>query len=74
MRWTDGHVWVLDNLIVKSKPYFNYKYVLMRDDKPQTWERGENRIADLNLLNDLNINGDAALLQSFGDSMNFVQG
>ena len=38
MKWTDGHVWVLDNLVVKSKAVFYYKYVLMLDDKPQTWE------------------------------------
>lgn len=64
MKWTEGHVWVLENLSIKSKPYFQYKYVLMKDDEPQTWERGENRIADLNLLTDMNSTGDAALLET----------
>ena len=38
MKWSEGHVWVLDNLFIKSKPCFQYKYVLMKDDKPSTWE------------------------------------
>jgi hypothetical protein len=40
MKWTTGHVWVLEDLEVKSKPFFSYKYVLMKDEKPSTWERG----------------------------------
>jgi len=50
MTWTEGHVWVLRDLPIKEKSIFNYKYVLMKDGKPQTWEKGENRIADLRLL------------------------
>ena len=52
MIWTEGHIWVLDSKIIKSKQFLCYKYVLMKDEKPQTWERGENRLADLRLLPD----------------------
>lgn len=54
MKWTEGHIWVLENLFVKSKQFFMYKYVLMKNDKPLMWERGENRIADLRQLPDQN--------------------
>jgi hypothetical protein len=57
MRWTEGHVWVLDGLSVK-KPQVLYKYVLMKDEQPTQWERGENRIADLRLLPESNPDGD----------------
>ena len=52
MQWTEGHVWVLNNLAIKSKSYFSYKYVQMKDDKPEVWETGENRLADLRKLSD----------------------
>ena len=32
MTWTEGHIWVTDNLVVKSAPYFSYKYVVKGDD------------------------------------------
>lgn len=38
MSWTEGHIWVIKDLPVSSKAYFNYKYVLMKDDKASTWE------------------------------------
>lgn len=50
MTWTQGHIWVLENLSVASKHFFCYKYVLMQHEKPKTWEQGQNRIADLRLL------------------------
>jgi len=50
MKWTDGHVWVLDNPIISSVPYFSYKYVIMEDDQDLKWENGMNRIADLEML------------------------
>ena len=50
MKWTEGHVWVLDSLRVSSRDFFQYKYVLMRDNKPLIWEQGFNRIADLRAL------------------------
>jgi uncharacterized protein YrzB (UPF0473 family) len=41
---------MLKDLNIKGKSKFNYKYVLMKNGKPQTWEQGENRIADLRIL------------------------
>jgi len=53
MRWTEGHVWVLDEAIQTQQPHFTYKYVLMEDDEILKWESGIDRIADLELLPDL---------------------
>lgn len=63
MRWTEGHIWVLENLKVTSKPFFNYKYVLMKDNKPMTWEGGHNRIADLRLLPE-NLEKDSEIMRN----------
>ena len=49
MKWTDGHVWVLPNLKVHDT-VFQYKYVVLNNGKPERWEEGFNRIADLKLL------------------------
>ena len=54
MRWTEGHNWVLENHPMRE-PHFQYKYVLMAADRPQTWELGENRLADLSLLQNLRL-------------------
>ena len=54
MKWTEGHIWVCDTLVIQDKPQFSYKYVLMKDGQPQQWERGQNRIADLRLVSDSN--------------------
>ena len=54
IKWTEGHNWVTDNLVVSSKRYFLYKYVIMEDGKVKRWEKGANRIADLDVLPDLN--------------------
>ena len=40
MRWTENHVWVLENLLVSSKPYFNYKYVVIKENEAPKWEKG----------------------------------
>ena len=53
MHWTDGHVWVLDKPILTNKNYFQYKYVLLDHGKIVKWESGIDRIADLDLLPDL---------------------
>lgn len=68
MKWTEGHIWVLENLKVTSKPFFNYKYVLLKDNKPMTWEGGHNRIADLRLLPE-NIEKDSEIMRN----INFFQ-
>ena len=38
--------------MIKSKSFFSYKYVLMKNEQPETWEKGQNRIADLRILPD----------------------
>lgn len=50
MKWTEGHVWMLENPIISNVPYFQYKYVIMEDDQDLKWENGMNRIADLEML------------------------
>jgi hypothetical protein len=40
MKWTEGHIWMLDNIMIQTKPFFSYKYVLMKDNKPHIWEGG----------------------------------
>jgi hypothetical protein len=52
MKWTEGHVWETENLIVK-KPFFLYKYVVMKGKEVVKWEKGANRIADLHVLPDM---------------------
>lgn len=54
LKWTEGHNWVTENLIITSRSYFLYKYVVMEDGQPKFWEKGANRIADLDVLPDMN--------------------
>jgi hypothetical protein len=49
MKWTEGHVWVLPDVMI-SDHYFTYKYVVLNNGEPERWEHGNNRIADLPLL------------------------
>lgn len=48
--WTEGHIWRSSKPIIVRESYFEYKYVLLEDDKVNSWEEGVNRIADLDLL------------------------
>ena len=52
MKWTDGHVWVTETPLITNHYYFQYKYVLLDEDKTKliSWERGIDRIADLEIL------------------------
>ena len=52
MKWTEGHIWVLEEPVLTSKPFFQYKYVLMDDEKTKMvkWEAGIDRIIDMRLL------------------------
>ena len=61
MKWTEGHLWVLKDVIVPaSSSVFTYKYVVAKDNGEQKWEKGYNRIADLVLLTkDQNQEGEA---------------
>lgn len=49
MKWTSGHVWVLENQQINA-PYFQYKYVVLNNGQPDRWEKGINRIGDMVLL------------------------
>ena len=51
MKWTKGDLWVSEKALITNKAYFCYKYVLLDSTlKMKDWERGLNRIADLELL------------------------
>lgn len=52
LTWTEGHVWVLDEPIVTTAPYFRYKYQSVKKDHHEhfRWETGVDRIAELRLL------------------------
>jgi len=52
MKWTEGHYWVTENLVITSATFFTYKYVIMKNNKASKWEKGPNRIADLKILPD----------------------
>ena len=53
MQWTDGHIWVTDQLVI-DQPVFRYKYVLKEPNDSMIWETGYDRIADLTLVDNLN--------------------
>ena len=50
LRWTEGHIWVTEGLVISSASHFLYKYVIMQDGQVKEWEKGANRIADLAIL------------------------
>ena len=56
LKWNEGHVWTSDPLVIRSCSYFMYKYVIMNSQsgKAAKWEKGPNRIADLDILPDKN--------------------
>ena len=31
IRWTEGHNWVTENLVISSRSHFLYKYVIMEN-------------------------------------------
>lgn len=51
LQWTDGHIWVTPKPIKTRQQIIQYKYlVLHQQDVPKQWENGQNRLADLSLL------------------------
>ena len=50
LEWTDGHIWRSVEPIIVRESYFEYKYVMLEEDKVIAWEEGVNRIADLDAL------------------------
>lgn len=61
LTWTEGHIWVTNDLIVKSSPIFQYKYVIKQEQAETIWESGMNRIADLTILADQNKNNNGVI-------------
>lgn len=64
MKWTEGHVWVAENILIQSSSFFTYKYVVMKQDKAVRWEQGPNRVADLEILPDRSQNRGGISLQT----------
>lgn len=52
LKWTHGHLWVSQEPFITRENYFQFKYVLLSDMKLVHWERGIDRIADLEILAD----------------------
>lgn len=52
LKWQPGDFWVTEKPIETTKYYFTYKYVLWdkNSDKLISWERGIDRIADLEVI------------------------
>lgn len=51
LKWTEGHIWVSEQPLSTSTPYFSYKYVKVdREKKITDQEDGIQRVADLTLL------------------------
>jgi hypothetical protein len=52
MKKTQGNIWINELPIVTNKYYFTYKYAILSSDGKTvgSWERGIDRIADLELL------------------------
>lgn len=68
MTWEEGDFWVLKDFEVPaSEGVFTYKYVVLNNGKPERWEKGLNRIADLKLMSIQN--GGSSKLQ-FNDIFN----
>jgi len=49
MTWTEGHIWVTDDLVTQTS-IFQYKYVVKQEHDQTIWETGMNRLADLTVL------------------------
>ena len=62
MRWTEGHIWVADDIRIKEEhgdpTYFMYKYTLLHDGRHAEHEKGLDRIADLKLLKEQRCSSD----------------
>jgi hypothetical protein len=58
MVWTEGDHWITEQPIITNKYYFQYKYVLWdtKANKMNAWERGIDRLADCEVLDDYSQN------------------
>ena len=56
MQSMQNDIWVLEHPLIVTKPYFTFKFVIAdrSTNKVVTWERGIDRICDLELLPEIN--------------------
>ncbi len=54
MKWTEGDIWVSKEPLITNSFFFSYKYSLFEKEGYQLvgWERGVDRIADLEIMPD----------------------
>ena len=50
LRWTEGDIWVSKEPLVTSNYFFHYKYAIVEDNGVIGWERGVDRVADLEIM------------------------
>lgn len=73
MKWTEGHIWKLMVPLNVSKRYFKYKYVILAQGKIVKWEAGIDRLADLAILPEINLDGSLVAQSSSGISPMYKQ-
>ena len=49
LEWTEGHVWRSKEPFYTNSQFFKYKYILLKHGKFVKYERGIDRIADLEI-------------------------
>jgi hypothetical protein len=57
LKWTEGNIWKLAAPLHVSKRYFKYKYVILQQGSIVKWEAGIDRLADLAVLPEVNMDG-----------------
>lgn len=59
MKWSEGDIWTSKTPLITQSAFFCYKYAVFEDKftKLIGWERGIDRIADLEIMPDLRIVG-----------------
>lgn len=53
LRWTEGDIWVSKEPLVTTKYFFHFKYAIVENNYVVGWERGVDRVADLEILPDM---------------------
>ena len=53
MKLAEGDLWVIDKPLVTSMQFITYKYVVLKNQTSLVrWEKGINRIADFEVMED----------------------
>ena len=54
MEWNEGDVWKSKNPLITTSFFFTYKYAIFRNNYTELigWERGVDRISDLEIMPD----------------------